>query len=471
MDITEALAHLDHFRRTVYDRVLGLRKDTTFELMEAVLVADGPANLVHLSLEPVFRRRWSSAPDAISQGSLDQAQLRHLFVTQLAQQPSFARPVWVGDGTVWPRPAASTSCDLTWAHRPNPGKPQHGIVPGWEYQWLAQVPQPPSSWALPLSVDRRGPGAASPTVLVIGQIRAVNAQRAPDAPRPIALLDSKFDVVDLGRAVHDQAEPLGADVLVRLPRRRRFFAKPPPYSGKGAPRRHGPMFNLKKPETWWAPDQSASYLDPQRGQVQVDVWEQLHDQHDYKLSFCLVRVQLERLPKSTKRPEPLWLVWIGLEPLADILDYWRLYQQRFVIEHAFRFIKQDLGWTKVRPMHPEAADTWTWLIAIILWQLWLARSLTGDQRLPWERACPEARPSPNLAEATPEERAAWEQACPEARLSPGRVRRGMARVIARVGTPSRAVQPRGKSPGRALGQCPGPHKRHPPNYRRPKRAA
>ncbi len=41
MDNTEALKRLDRFRHSVYDRVLGHRKDTMFELMEAVLVANG----------------------------------------------------------------------------------------------------------------------------------------------------------------------------------------------------------------------------------------------------------------------------------------------------------------------------------------------------------------------------------------------------------------------------------------------
>jgi hypothetical protein len=36
--------------------------------------------------------------------------------------------------------------------------------------------------------------------------------------------------------------------------------------------------------------------------------------------------------------------------------------RRFVVEHAFRFVKQTLGWTTVRPRHPAAADRWTWLV-------------------------------------------------------------------------------------------------------------
>src|SRR5205807_1701000 len=52
MDTTEAHQTLDRFRREVYHDVLGRRKDSAFELMEAALVADGPRTLVRRSLEP-----------------------------------------------------------------------------------------------------------------------------------------------------------------------------------------------------------------------------------------------------------------------------------------------------------------------------------------------------------------------------------------------------------------------------------
>ncbi|MHB0871804.1 MAG: transposase [Chloroflexota bacterium] len=100
--------------------------------MEAVLVADGPANLVHLSLEAVFRRRWPSAPDALSDGSLDVGELRKLIHAELAREAAASHPIWALDGTVWPRPAAPTSPERTWVHRVAPGRPQEGVVPGWE---------------------------------------------------------------------------------------------------------------------------------------------------------------------------------------------------------------------------------------------------------------------------------------------------------------------------------------------------
>jgi hypothetical protein len=447
MDNSEALETLSRFRRAIYDQVLGQRKDSMFELMEAVLVADRPANLVHLSLEPVFRRRWPSAPDALAEGSVDVEQLRDLIGRQLAAEGTLGRPVWAVDGTVWPRPAAEKSPERTWAHRVTPGRPQSGIVPGWEYQWLVDVPEGHGSWVRPLDVSRRRPSTASPTLLALEQLRHALAYRPCDSTRPIVTMDSSYDLLDLQRAIHDTRQPLGVDILIRLPKRRRFFRQPPPYSGKGAPRKHGPVFNLGQPQTQGTPDHTASTQEPRCGAIEVSVWDDLHDQHGATLSFSVVRIQAERLPRAKRRPEPLWLAWLGQELLADPLDYWRYYQRRFTVEHCLRFAKSDLGWTTVRPANPAAADRWSWLLVAALWQLWLARSLVADLRLPWES------PKATL------------------QLSPGRVRRAIAPILARVALPTRKPHPRGKSPGRRPGERPKSRPPCPTLYRRLKHAA
>lgn len=426
MEKTTATDTLVRFRQQVYEHVLGHRKDSLFELMEAVLVASRATPLVRLSLEPVFRRRWASAPDALADGTLDDAAVRRLVQAEGSAEPAGERARWVVDGTVWPRPAAETSPARTWGHRVAPGRPAEGIVPSWEYPLLVDLPRPGRSWIRPLGIARRGPTAG--------------------APRPLVTFDSQYDVLALAQAIHalDAAERLAIDVLLRLPKRRRFSGTPPPYSGHGAPRKHGEVFDLRKPQTQDAPDHTATTQDPRHGTVQVDVWDALHDQHDATIHFPVIRVQVERLPKSRKRPEPLWL---GEAPLPDPLDYWREYTLRFTVEQGIRFWKQDLGWTTIRVRDPAAADRWSWLLVLVWWQLWLARTLVADQRLPWERPRPPAE------------------------LSPGRVRRDIARLLPWLGCPTRAVRPRGKSPGRRPGERPPPRHRYPVVKRAAARAA
>lgn len=440
MQTTPAHDTLRQFRLAAY-RTLGLRKDSLFELLEAVLAAPGPATIVRLSVASVFRRGWPSAPDALADGAVDADRCRRLVQTTPLEPASGGRPVWAQDGTVWPRPAAATSPGRTYGHRTAAGLPQDGVVPAWEYEWLVAVPAPGTGWVLPLDVRRRGPSDGAPTAMAIAMLRGALARQPADAPRPVGTLDSGYDPVQLARA------RLAADLLVRLRTNRVFYRAPGPYQGRGAPRKYGAVFRLADPATHGQPDATSTLATPRYGRVQVDAWRALRAKGAADAPVTVVRVQVEHLPRRARPPAPLWLAWIGGELPTDVSDLWRWYGLRFTAEHGFRFLKQDLGWTTVRPTDPAAADRWTWLLALALWQLWLARPLVADQRLPWERPL------------APEQ------------LTPGRVRRTFGDLFGHLGTPARPPKPRGKSPGRRRGQCPGPRARHPVARRRPKRAA
>lgn len=83
--------------------------------------------------------------------------------------------------------------------------------------------------------------------------------------------------------------------------------------------------------------------------------------------------------EATQAQSPLWLWWHGLtKPDLDLL--WKAYVRRFDLEHAFRFLKQTLGWTAPRVRHPEQADRWSWLVLVAYAQLRLARPCVADRR-------------------------------------------------------------------------------------------
>jgi hypothetical protein len=441
MATTPAASPLARFRAELYQSVLVLRRDGLCELLDAVLCGDGASSLVRHSLAPCFRRGWAAACDALSDGSLDAAALQRLFAQTMPPALVDERLLWVVDGTTWPRPEAKTSPERTWGRFVTAGTPQSGIIAAWEYQWLAAIPEAMGSWVLPLAAGRRGPQAGTATTLAIAQLRAAQAARPANAPRPLLLLDSHYDVAEL------VAADLGIDILARLAANRRFYRRPGPYPGQGAPRKHGPVFRCADPTTHGTPDHTQTEADAVYGTVTIDVWERLHTQPAPTLELTIIRVSLGRLPRREQPPKPLWLVWHGGALPEDLRTLQRWYQRRFAIEHAFRFLKQSLGWTSIRPRAPQSADRWSWLLAAALWQLWLARDLVADQRLPWERA--------SVATA----------------LSPGRVRRGFGGLLLRLGTPARPPRGRGKAPGRQLGQCPGPAPRWPVQRRGPPRAA
>jgi hypothetical protein len=454
---------LARFRAALYATALGKRKDSLCDLLDAVLTADGPAPLARLSLAPAFRRRWPSVSDALAAGELHVDAVRQVLVRHLPVAPPPAagpgagpardarRPVWAVDGSAWPRPQARTSPERTWGRQVHAGLPQDGVVPAWEYQWLVAVPHAGRSWVLPLDVARRSPTAGTPTELALDQVARVLGHapvHAPDWVRPVVTFDSSYDPVGFARA--HQTGPPAADALVRLAGHRVFYRDPPPYAGKGAPRKHGAVFRCKDPATHGPPAHQARWADPARGTMTVAVWTRLHVQRAPDAPFTVVRITMERLPRRDTPPQPLWLAWVAPAAAAapdDLALFWTWYGQRFPIEHGFRFSKAALGWTTVRPRDPAAADRWTWLLGLVWWQLWLARPLVAAHRLPWERPLP-----------------------PDA-LTPGRVRRASAGLLARVGTPARASKPRGKSPGRRPGQRPTPHARCAVIRRHPKPAS
>jgi Transposase DDE domain len=421
---SEAWERLRHFRNELYDD-LGLRQDSLFELVDATLTAPHRSTLVRLSLTTAFRRGWPSTCDALADGSIDVPAFRTLFVRMLADSDSVdGRPVWVIDGTNWPRPAARASADRTWEYRPLPGWPQSGVVPAWAYQWLVTVPEAAGSWVLPLDVHRRGPTAESATEVALEQIAAVRKVQGAGAPRPVVTLDSGYDLETLAVAEVD------ADLLVRLAKKRVMYRAPEQRPGRGRPRLHGEPFRLADEGTHGQPQRSTHLDHPAYGAVTIDVWTELHVSGAPDAPFSVIRVQVERLPNKKLPPRPLWLAWIGGPLPADLSVLWRWYLRRFTVEHAFRFFKQTLGWTTIRPRHPEAADRWSWLIAAVCWQLWLARPLLGEVRLPWERPRPDRL------------------------VTPGQVHRHFAGILVRVSTPARAPRTRGKSPGRLKGQRP-----------------
>jgi len=431
------------FRQSLYDRTLGRRKDTLFEILDAVLTWPGRESLVQRTRSPLFHRGWSSASDALCDGTLDEAACRQLCVVSLTDPSTSApdpRPIWALDGTSWPRPRAVTSPERTWNHQPSSGLPDHGIMAGWDYHWLVAIPAAHQSWMLPLDVARRGPDTGTPTTLALRQLRRV-VSLLPAGVRPVVTADSTYDPIELALAVQQDLE---VDVLVRLNGHRLFTTQPPPPvpGARGHARWYGDPVRLWQPEDLPDPDDRTTIPDARHGTIEVAVWRQMLQRPHRNCPVTLVRVQAAHRPRSARHPAPLWLLWAGKEEPEDLGDLWRWYAHRFAIEAGFRLLKQTFGWTAIRLRQPAAADRWTWLIALAQWQLWLAREMVADARLPWERVM------------APEQ------------LTPGRVLRALGPLLAHLGSPARPVTLRGKSPGRRSGQCPGPAPRYPVQHRR-----
>ena len=224
-------------------------------------------------------------------------------------------------------------------------------------------------------------------------------------PGILVIFDSGYDLTRLAWLLADL--PVGGagpaaqrpgDVLPRpgTPARHRTAARP-----GTAPRSSSPTS-----ETWPAPAVTTVTGTTRYGTARAMAWSRLHqrlasragwEDHDGELPVIegtLIRLAVDHLP-GDRSPDPLWL-WTTAPGLsADAVDRtWQAFLRRFDIEHTFRFFKQVLGWTRPKLRDPAAADRWTWLIIAAYAQLWLARGLAADIRLPWQRPCPPGRLTP-----------------------------------------------------------------------------
>ena len=452
-----AAARLDLFRREVYS-CLGARADALFELCDAVLCAAGPVrDLAGLSLAPEFRRGHGALYDGVNAGRLDIGRLR----VAVAGLPL---PAWPDGGirlavdvSSWLRPEAATSPDrmncFVYGRGRNPGQ----MVPGWPYSLVAALGPGPSSWQALLDAVRIGPGddAAEVTAAQLREVvqRLVGAGRwRPGDPPVVIAMDAGYDPVRLSWLLRD----LPVTVVGRVRAGRAFYLPPPPREpGRpGAPRLHGPAVRCAR-DAGTGDAAVTGTGQTSRGPAAVTAWQPAHpalrrdggwSAHPRDQRLPLVEGTVIRL--APERGEAMWL-WAS-DPAAgpeQVARLWQAYLRRFDIEHCFRFLKQQLGWTAPMLRDPRAADRWTWLIIAAWNQLWLARPLAAAHRLPWHPAVP-ARD-----------------------LTPGRVRAQFRAARQTTGTPASPPKTSSPGPGRPKGSK-NKHKapRQPVGKRNPKRA-
>ena len=256
-------------------------------------------------------------------------------------------------------------------------------------------------------------------------------------PDILAVFDSGYDLTRLAWLLRD----LPVEVVGRLRSDRVMYSPPTAAQSAacGRPARHGPEFRLGDPAAWPAPAVAGSTATTRYGDARVSAWRRLHQrlarQRQWKdhpgplpvIEGTVIRLQVERLPGS-RDPEPLWL-WASRPEASEgeVARAWQAFLRRFDIEHTFRFLKQQLGWTRPKLRDPAAADRWTWLVIAAYAQLYLARTLTADLRLPWQRPCAPGR------------------------LTPARVRRGFRNLHRTLPVLASAPKPSRPGPGRPPG--------------------
>lgn len=447
------LARLADFRQYIYNRCLLRAGDTLFELLDAVLTSRSISSFAELSLSALFRRGWPSLYEALDDGIVNGAAISTMLIEQMLEQQSQSSPwlVLAIDHTSWPREQSYTLAERGFHYKAEAVPGNRPITIGYDFSTIAWIPHTPldatavdadeagsvphlpkrDSWCLPL-VHERIERSSSPLKHGAEQLRALIASIAQRAKHLLLVGDSEYASAGFVEATAD----IPAEKLFRLRPNRVLYAAPPPYSGKGRQAKHGPKFKLKDASTWTdAIDEQVLEASTHRS-IRVRRFSRLHFREAASVEFDLVLV--ERLSQSQQvgeaaATEKMWLIWVGNAPLS-LEQMWRVYLRRFCIDHWYRFAKQRLHWTTPKFSTPERSQTWSTLLLLGQWQLYLAREVITDTRLPWQK--------------------------PQSKPTPGRVAESFTSIVAVIGTPARAPKPRGKSPGWPAGRLRQPRQQH-----------
>ena len=437
-----ALARLAGFRRELY-LSLGMRRDVLFEACDAVLCKTGRVlMLAELCLEPECRRGHGAVYDALNCGGIWFSRLRRALSTVPLPAWPDGRIRLAVDVSNWLRPDAVTSPGRSFCHCYGRGKNSAQMIPGWPYSWVAALEPGRTSWALPLDAVRLGPDddLASVTAEQVRDVvtRIIAAGRWKDGdPDIMVIFDAGYEATRLAWLLSD----LPVQVIGRLATNRVLRQSPPPRQPgqMGRPRRHGTELRLAADAGRPEPDAVTSTETARYGTAVARSWNRAHpklkDRGAWEghqgdppvIEGTLIQLTVDHLPHDGD-PKPVWL-WTS-RPDADPAEAdlcWQAFLRRFDIEHMFRFVKQALGWTRPKLRDPAAADRWTWLVIAACVQLWLARDLAADLRLPWQ------------------------QPCPPGRLTPARVRRGFRAVRGTLPVLTAAPKPARPGPGRPPG--------------------
>jgi hypothetical protein len=490
------LSILEQFRNDVYSW-FSQRADALMDLLDALSSNTTARSVVELSEHPLFRRQYSSVHDGIEHLYVPPSDDSCLLGRQEMEQslvrllvpylPEPQRPFRLlgTDVTSASRPFARTLSDRTFVYQPNPVKGVKPITIGHQYSVVALLPEKGSPveppWVIPLCVDR------VPSTETKRQAGAQQIARLLDETTLpfheelcVNVADSDYSAVTfLGKMVRHSK----LITIARFAGNRTVYRTAPPApksSGKGHPTWFGAPMSLKRPETWDEPDETAqTTLTTRKGKRYTVHLEGWHDMllrgkrglPMHRSPLTLVRARVVDAQGKPVYARPMWqLVFGQRRKELSLIEMWDAYQQRYDLEHFFRFGKQRLLMDAYQTPETAREENWWTLVQLAYLQLWCASEQAHNLPRPWERYLPRFCSNGTPAEASPEEKnTVPSKASPEEKTtspndtspedetvsfvpSPSAVQRDLPRILRQIGTPARASKRRGKAPGRSAGK-------------------
>lgn len=424
------LIQLQQFRAALYHTFMH-RADAVFELMDALAGDTQARTPVELSLSLLFQRQYSSIYDGLDGWRYDELAVKEwlLHLASTLEREDF-RLIGV-DHTPKPRPYAKKVADRSFVHQPTPIRGNKPVTIGHDYSVTGQIDLGSwDSWLAVLDVQRIATGL---TAVEVGLTQLMEVVRRC-SDWLVFTGDCEYS---LPLTVACLAQCAHATGIFRLRSNRKLYGKPAVYSGHGRPPRHGRLFRLNDPATWWAADEAQTWTETdEHGRtwiVQARRWRDLHFREAHRFWFDVIQIEVTDACGQPRFRRPWWLLVCGQRRL-ELATCRRVYQRRPVLEHFNRFVKQRLLFNAAHLGVTEHEEKFVRVVALAYAQLYLARFAVHHSVRPWERY----KPVPvNQRAATP-----------------AQARRGYAQLFARMGTPAHPPQPRGKSPGRIKGYRP-----------------
>lgn len=449
MNSKEHVTQLKQFREEVYQN-FNKRADALMDLLDALSSQSRARSVVELSLENCFRREHTSVFKAIASysrkwTSKSLAQLAAPYLPSPQHRSFWAFGV---DTTPQPRPFAQTLRDRGYVYQPALLQSNKPVTIGHCYSEVALLPereaQQGSAWVVPLSCQRVNSAADKE---LEGAMQMNILLEDPTLPFHNQLC------VEVGDTSYSKPKYLFANrpksnlvSVVRARGTRTFYRKAVssvPKPAHGHPTWFGAAFSLTNPQTWPAPDEVANTTTASRRgrvyQVRIEAWHDMLMRGKrkpiyipmHRHPFTLVRISLYNADGTPAYPQALWVIVMGEQRAAlNLLDIFTVYDQRYDLEHFFRFGKQRLLLDDFQTPEVQHEENW-WVLAHLAYlQLWVARSYAENHPHPWERSLPASKTQS---------------------LSPTRVQRDFGRIIRQIGTPAAPPKRRGYSPGRPKG--------------------
>ena len=450
------------------------RADSTLDLLDALASNDKAESVVQLSLNPLFRRKYSSITDVIDnfpelvekeephdaeeRPQLEQKKLCRL-IAKLCAKPSEQRPfhLFAADCSSYFRPHAKKLSDRSSVYAPNQAPGNKPIAIGHQYANLVYLPEktpgmPP--WVLPLLAERVSTEQIGHEVDISLMEKLLNDDEL-DFKSQLSVLaaDTPHSSINCRRQVVSYDNLIMA---ARIRGNRNVYAKPGADDGK---KRFGAKMNLGKKETHHKPDaieqfETTTSHGKQRT-VKLEAWYDMlvrggdgfkSDEHP----FTLVKVTVLNSEGKPIYAKPMWLMLQGKRRAElGLRQIFECYRQRFDIEHFFRFGKQRLLMDKFQSADTEHEENWWQLVLLAYVQLYLAKEVSQHLPYDWEKYLVEHQDSTRIP-------------------SPSHVMRDFPRLVEQIGTPAAEPKTRGIPPGRQKGETQEPRPDHPVVYKKKK---